>query len=255
MAVTYRGAAATSTIDGNGATTQNLAVLENPISSGVNVYVRRAFAQIDADILTAVMPLVSTSRITTFSGGIGCGRGEFDSAQSPSGVRLWSGEDEITATPGTTVWEQFSTRQHTGAGQVIGADQNLLPVMVADTGKEFVLRPGQHLLVTARASAASSNLSTLMHYVVAMAWDESTVTTFTISGVVTISGTPRNGAEVVIIVADDNAMTNAYLHSVQVTAGSGNWSAAIPSGKVAFAYSHDDVSGTLYTAPGRPFNT
>jgi len=257
VAITFKGSAATASFVGNNATTQNLFVLENLFTSNCHINVRRLMVQCDGiGILTAVMPLVKSCRITSAtSGGTELPKTPFVTTQaSDDGVVVRSGENTpIVATPAEpVVWEKFLTRAHTAAEMREGADASLLPSLV-DT-QTFKIRRGEKLLVWVAAAADTSNASTDMNWFVECVWEEDNLGTYTVSGVVTISAVPRNGAEVVVMVADDNAMTNAYLHSVQVTAGSGNWSAGIPTGKVAFAYAHDDVTGTLYTSPGRPFN-
>lgn len=262
MAVLYTGTVATPRMPGNALATQRLFALENRRGSNRLLRVRRLSTQMDATVaLTAVKPQVKTTRGSgVVLGGAQLDKGTFDTAQtSDDQIRVWFAPSsdlgisgEVISTPGTIQWQQYSGRMHTLAEQVIGADENQMPRLVEDTAFNYELYPGQHLLVTVNGTAVTGNPAT-NHWILNCVWTEEDFVSFTISGVVTLSAVPVVGAEVLVVVADNVAMDNAYFHSVQVTGAGGTWSAQIPVGKLAFAYAQNDVAGTKYTSPGRPY--
>lgn len=221
---------------------------------------RRLSTQMDATVaLTAVKPQLKTTRgVGSVVNGAQVAKGTFDTAQSSDHrVRIWhhGAPDlalgtEVIGTPGTVHWQQYSTRLHTLVEQVLGADENQMPLLVE--GFNCEIYPGQYLLVQAIGTAVTSNPVT-NHWVFNCAWTEEDFTTFTISGVVTLSAVPVVGAEVLVVIADDVAMTNAVFWEVVTTTAGGVWSSNIPVGKLAFAYAQNDVAGTKYTSPGRPY--
>jgi len=261
MAVLATRTIAPERITGDATTEQYLFALENRFSSGRLVRIRRATITLDATAaLTAVMPQIKAVR---GSGLVTNGRtvvpGTFDTTQTSSdGVRAYVAsrpDDGFSATMTVTSpainWQQYVTRYHTLAEQFINlGGESILPLLVESF--EYKIYPGQYFALRVNAAAASSNPVT-NYWLLNVCYTEEDLSTFTISGVVTLSAVPVVGAEVLVVVADDVAMTNAYFHSVQVTAAGGTWSAAIPNGKLAFAYAQDDVAGTKYTSPGRPY--
>jgi hypothetical protein len=84
-------------------------------------------------------------------------------------------------------------------------------------------------------------------------WEEDSLPTFAISGVVTLSAAPVSGAKVMVIQADDEVMTNATLVEVKTTNALGEWASTILSGKVGAAFVQYENGGTYYTAAGNPF--
>lgn len=163
---------------GNAATTQNLLSIEN-IDSTKLVYVRRLVVQMDCTAaLTAVMPQLKVSRATGVpTGGTTLNKGLFDTNNSSNSNTIVRGSTSSdggansgpTATPGDILWQQYGMRLHTAVGQVLGPDNNVLPMLV-DT-QDFVLRQNQALLVHIVAAAGSSNPST-NHYFVNICWEE-----------------------------------------------------------------------------------
>ena len=266
MAVTFQGTAQSLTIVGNDAVAQNLFVIENGYKSRVNVIVRRLTFGCDSLVaLTSVQNMLRVRRCSSVSGGVTLDKAKFTGLQtSDANVVLRAQANEtapITATAGDTVWTQMAGRMHTAVEQQMPEDdsevlkaRNLLPT-VAATLADFVLRPGQALLVKAIASTAASNALTSTNYVVRCDWDEESVTTFAISGTVTLSGSPVDGAKVMVLEADDATLTNAHLYEVKTTAGGGLWASTIRTGKVGAAFVQYENGGTYYTAPGSPFLT
>lgn len=163
---------------GNAATTQNLITIEN-IDATKLVWVRRLTVQMDATAaLTAVMPLIKTSRTTAVpTGGTALAKGLFDTTASSNANTIVRGSTATdggansgpTATAGDIVWQQYGMRLHTAVGQVLGNDNNALPALVDLT--DFVLRQDEALLVQIVAAAGTSNPAT-NHYFVQVVWEE-----------------------------------------------------------------------------------
>jgi hypothetical protein len=259
MAITFRGTVLTPIKIGNSNTTQNLFVFENGISSRVNVNIRRLSLQLDSIVAyTAVQPLVKLSRISSASNGVFLSKeNDFDTSQSSDpGVRIRGAlldGPSISATEGTTIWQQYCFRMHTLVGQVLGDDRNILTALVDDTGKEFKIRPGEMVLIQVVSAAAAANAINMTNWIINCAWEEDEITTFAISGVVSLNSTPIVGAKVIVVEARDHTLTDAILREVVTTTSGGAWSSTIRTGWVGGAFVQYDNSGTLYTAPGSPF--
>jgi hypothetical protein len=163
---------------GAAATTQNLFSIFNGGTNRI-VRVRRLVMQMDATaVLTGVMPIVKTSRVTAAPGaGITMTKVAWDTADSSHADIVVKGEAStdggartaITGTPGAVLWQQYGMRLHTAVGQVLGIDNNVL-TSITDTFP-VVLRQNEGLIVHILASAAASNPAT-NHYFVQCAWDE-----------------------------------------------------------------------------------
>jgi hypothetical protein len=263
MTVVFRGTAESQYIVGNDATTQNLFVIENGFKSRVNIIIRRLTFGCDSLVALATMQnMVRISRCTSVSGGVTLHKASFDNTQtSDSNVVMRSQNNEaslITATAGDTLWTQFAARMHTAVEQQNSErdseriqERNLIPL--ADLASGLTLRPGESLLVKVFANTAASNAQNSTNWAVRCSWDEDSITTFAISGTVTLSGSPLDGAKVMVVEADDTSLTNAHLYEVKTTAGGGLWSSTIRTGKVGAAFVQYESGGTYYTAPGSPF--
>jgi hypothetical protein len=175
--VTFQGTAVALITRGNSTTEQNIFALVNNWNSNVNVIVRRLTTQNDnGAVLTAVMPLVKICRVTAQSiknGGI-ITKGSFDTNLiSDINVEAKISIDtsiNIDATAGSFFWEQYTTRAPTLVGQMLGIDNNILPQLVENT--DFLLNPGQALLVQVRAAVTTSNTDVQNNYWVQAMWEE-----------------------------------------------------------------------------------
>jgi hypothetical protein len=161
---------------GNAATAQNLFVIYNT-SSTVVVDVRRLVMQMDATaVLTAVMPIIKTCRITTYSGGNALSKVDWGATASNAAVQVINAATAdgtagtaITATAGVTMWQQYGMRLHTLVGQVLGADNNVLSAI--SESYPVRLAQNQGLLVHVVAAAGTSNPNTNQWFV-QCAWEE-----------------------------------------------------------------------------------
>lgn len=163
---------------GSAATPHNLLTIEN-IDATTLVKIRRITVQLDATaVLTAVMPQIKTSRATAVpTGGTVLNKALFDTtiaSDSNTIVRGATASDggaatAITATAGTSIWQQYNMRLHTAVGQVLGVDGSVLPTLVADV--DLVLRQNEALLVQVVASIGTSNPATNF-WIVNIVWEE-----------------------------------------------------------------------------------
>jgi hypothetical protein len=168
--------AASFRILGNAAVAQNLFVIMNTHASKI-VEVRRLVMQMDATVvLTAVMPIIKTCRIASFTGGTALSKIDWGAVASDGAVQVVGANaadggaaTAITATPGATLWQQYGMRMHTLVGQVLGVDNNV--VSAISESYPIRLAQNQGLLVHILAAATTSNPAT-NHYFVECAWEE-----------------------------------------------------------------------------------
>ncbi len=163
---------------GTAATPHNLLTIEN-IDATKLVTIRRITVQLDATaVLTAVMPQVKASRATAVpTGGTALNKAQFDTANASNANTIVRGAtasdggaaSAITATAGTSIWQQYCMRMHTVVGQVLAPDNNVLPLLVES--KNFILRQNQALLIQIVAAVGTSNPAT-NHWFCNVVWDE-----------------------------------------------------------------------------------
>ena len=163
---------------GSAATPHNLFTIEN-IDATKLITIRRLTIQLDATaVLVAVMPQVKVSRSTAVpTGGTVLSKAQFDTANASNANSIVRGANAtdggvasaITATAGTTLWQQYCMRMHTVVGQVLAPDNNVLPALV-DT-ENLILRQNQALLVQVVAAAGTSNPAT-NHWFCNIVWEE-----------------------------------------------------------------------------------
>lgn len=173
----YFSAASFRTL-GTAATPQNLFTIEN-IDATKLIYIRRLTVQLDATaVLVSVMPQVKVSRATAVpTGGTVLAKAQFDTANASNANSIVRGANAsdggvataITATAGTSIWQQYCMRMHTVVGQVLALDNNVLPLLVET--ENLILRQNQALLVQVVASAGASNPAT-NHWFCNVVWEE-----------------------------------------------------------------------------------
>lgn len=169
---------ATFRILGTAATPQNLFTIEN-LDATKLVTIRRLTVQMDATaLLVSVMPQVKASRASAVpTGGTVLAKAQFDTANASNANTIVRGGNAadggvataIVATAGTVIWQQYSMRMHSLAGQVLAPDNNVLPLLVETNN--FILRQNQALLVQIIASAGASNPAT-NNWFCNVAWEE-----------------------------------------------------------------------------------
>lgn len=258
MTITFNGTAKAYMTFGNDALVQNLFTIENGPASRVNIMVRNMDIESDTlTVSTAVQSIMRTSRATSISGGIILEKVGFDTTQTsdPNVVFRTPLMDSarVTATPGTTIWQGYLGRMHTAVEQQQEpfTGRGLLPFK--GISPDFRLRPGEALVVQLISAATASNAAVMNFMAVQCGFDEEAISTFAISGTVTLSGSPVTGAKVAIVEADDINLTNAFLREVITTPAGGAWSSTIRTGKIGYAYVQYNNGGTYYTAPGSPY--
>ncbi len=163
---------------GTAATPQNLFTIEN-IDATKLIYIRRLTVQLDATaVLVSVMPQVKVSRsVAVPIGGTVLAKAQFDTANASNANSIVRGANAsdggvataITATAGTSIWQQYCMRMHTVVGQVLAPDNNVLPLLVET--ENLILRQNQALLVQVVASAGASNPAT-NHWFCNVVWEE-----------------------------------------------------------------------------------
>lgn len=259
MAITFKGSAQSIVALGNDSTEQNLFVFKNEIGSRVDVNIRDLKVRLDTiGALAAVCPLVKVSRATSISGGVMLAKAAFTTTQtSDPFVKVFSTSDDsgiITATAGNTIWQKFADRSHTIVEQQQKfRNKYILPTLVSKAGMEFKLRPGESILVKVVSAVGTSNARLANNWTIDCLWEEDAFSTFAISGTVTLGGSPVTGARVMVIEADDQLMTNAFLREVITTPAGGTWASSIKTGKVGAAFVQYTSGGTFYTAYGSPY--
>lgn len=265
MAILFTGLACGQRIIGNLGLTQDFFAIENGANSKRLLNVRRVLAQVDHQgfAATSLGGWIKMHRGTgTVSGGQSLPKVAFDTTLSSSkeiniytefsSDRAISGAG-VDGTPGSPLWSQFVSRMHTALANVQAADEPLVPLLASTVAlKPLKLYPGEYLIARLSFATAANN-SNLQGWLINTLWTEEDLATFAISGTVTLTGTPVVGAEVMVVIADNNDGLNARFWELVTTTAGGVWSSNIPVGKVAFAYSQNDVTGTLYTAEGRPY--
>lgn len=261
MPITFRGTAVSSNIISNAQTTQHIFALVNHRFSRVNVIVRDIIVQNDAfDNLTAVAPIVNVSRVTGgVTGGITVPKTPLHPSQVSSDfVQARSAHTSghnLTATVSSFLHRQFSARSHTGA------EQRLFPTVYNNVyigsyqlrKVSIIVRPNESLLVTITAGAVTQNPATANNWFAQVFWEEDELSTYTIGGVVSLSGSPISGAKVTILEALDIDLNDTILHEVKTTNALGEWSSTITTGRYGVAIAQYRVGTTYYTSVSRPY--
>lgn len=163
---------------GTAATPQNLMTIEN-IDATKLIYIRSIKVQMDATaVLTGVTSQIKLSRATAVpTGGTTLNKGQFDTGNASNAnsiVRCGTASDggaatAITATAGTTLWQEYAMRMHTVVGQVLQIDLLVAPELV--NAQSLILRQNQALLIQIVASAGASNPAT-NHWICDIVWEE-----------------------------------------------------------------------------------
>ncbi len=256
MAVSFKGSIPSQITFGNDSISQNIVTITNKVGSRVNVIIRNMTIQVDTlGAVTSVMPQAKVSRATGISGGAVLEKTAYTTTESSSSsveIRSPIGDGQpITATAGDTIHQLFCNRMHTLVEQVLEAEGDLLPYLVKT--QNFILRPGESLLVRIVSSAVTTNAALKTYWFTKIMWEEDAIATFAISGTVTLGGSPVSGARVIVVESDDISMTNPVLVEVITTPAGGTWASSIKTGKIGAAFVQYESGGTYYTANGSPY--
>jgi hypothetical protein len=191
------------------------------------------------------------------TGGIALAKCAFDTSQNSNvGVTVRAAiasGSPLTAVCGNTDYEQFTCRMHTAVEQVIVPDVNCLPSLIQNEADRYVIAPGETLLVCVEGATVASNTAIANNWFVQCVWEEESIGTFAISGTVTLSGSPVNGAKVMVLEASDKSAADAVLVEVVTTNALGQWASSIKAGRYGLAVVQYESGGLYYTAPGSPF--
>lgn len=259
MAYQYKGLASSQLIFGNDALTQNLFVVQNGYASRVNIIIKCLAHQNDPQaLLTSVMPQINVASGTGLAtGGTELGKVPFSTAYvSDANVKIlaaYGNCSPITIVANQRMWQQYSNRMHTAFGQVWSFDSGLIPTLMQENANQYVLRPGQVLVIQVTGATAASNAALCNNMFAQVCWEEEAISTFAISGTVTLGGVAVVGAKVTVIEADDESMTNARIVEVKTTGVGGLWASTIRNGCVGSAFVQYKDGSTYYTAPGSPY--
>ena len=165
---------------GSAATTQNLFTLTNTDATKL-IYIRRLILLMDSTVLSLnFMPVFKTVRTSGAnpSGGTQLTKVPFRTTNVSNANTIALGANAvdagaataITATAGVaTIWQQMGMRVASNADQVLGFDNNMLPMLI-DT-RNLILRQNQSILVYLSALATTLNPTT-NHYIVNCVWEE-----------------------------------------------------------------------------------
>jgi hypothetical protein len=160
---------------GSAATPQNLLTLENPAANLNNVVIRDCTIMSDSTVALAtvaqqailskpaVLPtggtvLVAVKYKTSYVNATAILRG---ATASDGGVAT-----AITATPGTSIWQQFLDRPHTVVGWFTHPNYRMVPDIGADL-RQLILAPGESILVQLVGNAPATT-----HMICNIAWTE-----------------------------------------------------------------------------------
>lgn len=267
MAITWRGSTVTPMIQAMPALNSNVVVfaIVNTFRSRVNVNILRIVCQYDADepptstTSNHVMPIMRSRRCAAanVSGGIKiAARPAYDrNVDAPDdGVLLlfdpgaFGGPDTliVASSRGTPLWEQFMVRQASSVEQQTSWDNFCAPAIAAS--HELILSPGEALIIEQVAALPTGGKAFFNIF-----WEEDTVDTgYVVGGSVQLSGSPVNGAKVLLVT---DSATNMPVPTVEVltTGAPGTFSKTLASGVKAAVFVQHENGGTKYTDEGKPY--
>jgi len=215
MSITYKGTSSGVVVYGDNTTTQALFSVANNWGSVVDVDIRRLCLQNDATNFTTTVPipLMKVFRISSddIIGGVLLPKATFDTQMSSSNqVEVRSNfqtssvafpdigtiltTTELSRVTGSNViWQQYTHRMHTGYGQVLSWDYNMLPYLVEV--EDFILHPGEALLIEVTTVNPDANSRDRTIAWAQVMWEESPTTS---SFIYSISGITKDSASVAL---------------------------------------------------------
>lgn len=266
MAITWRGSTVTPMLQAMPAVNSNVVVfaIVNTFRSRANVDILRTVCQLDVaesptgSTANRVSPIIRARRCAAsdVSGGVEVkARPPYDTTiNSPDpGVKLlfdpgaFGGPDTLitAANRGTPAWEQFTARQASQVEQFNSWDNFATSVL---TTKRILLRPGEALIFEQVAAQPTGGAVWFD-----VAWQEDQIDTgYVVGGSVELSGSPVNGAKVLLVTDSTTAMP-APTVEVLTTGAPGTFSKTLASGVKAAVFVQHENGGTKYTDEGKPY--
>ena len=268
MAVTWRGSTVTPMMQAMFSTINTdvvLAAIVNTFRSRSKVRILRLVCQYDTTepptgtTSNRVMPIIRARKCSAsnVSGGVEVGaRPAWDTsiATADPGVKIlfnpgaFGGPDTVIsiASPTAPIWQQFAARQASSVEQVQSYDNSCLPALAA--AFEFILDVGEALVLEQKAALPTGGVAWFN-----IAWEEDGVDVgYIIGGSVQLSGSPVNGAKVLLVTDSTTSMDSPDVETLTTNA-SGAFSKTVASGVKAAVFVQHENGGTKYTDEGKPF--
>jgi hypothetical protein len=138
-------------------------------------------------------------------------------------------------------------KQASSVEQVLSQDNFMMPALGAT--KDIILRPGEALVIEQQAAALPTGGTAWFQ----VAWEEDTVDTgYVVGGTVNLSGSPVNGAKVLLVTDSTTAMPAPTIETL-TTGAPGTFSKTLASGVKAAVFVQHEAGGTKYSDEGKPF--
>jgi len=268
MAVTWRGSAVTPQIQAMPAVSGNVVVFAvvNTFRSRANAAILRLVCQFDnvelptGNTANRVMPIMRARRCAAsdVSGGVAiAARPAWDTAlNTPDpGIELrfnpgaFGGPDTVIAAAnrGGPMWEQYTMRQASAVEQVLSEDNHLVPEKGAVN--RIVIRPGEALVIEQQAPALPTGGTAWFQ----IAWEEDQIDAgYVVGGTVNLSGSPVNGAKVLLVTDSSTAMPSPTVETL-TTGAPGTFAKTLASGVKAAVFVQHQDGADLYTDEGKPY--
>jgi hypothetical protein len=267
MAITWRGSTVTPQIQAMPPTNGNVVVfaIVNTFRSRCKAIPLRIVCQYDSNEAPTgttgnrVMPIIRARRCAAadVSGGVAINaRPAWDTTiNSPDpGLQLlfnpgaYGGPDtNITAANrGGAAWQQYTMRQASAVEQVRSQDNFCIPALAANG--DGALHPGEALIFEQVAALPTGGVVWFQ-----VAWEEDqTDAGYQVAGTVNLSGSPVNGAKVLLVTDSTTGMNNPSVETL-TTGAPGTFSKTLATGVKAAVFVQHESGGTKYTDEGKPF--
>jgi hypothetical protein len=148
---------------------------------------------------------------------------------------------------GGPMWQQYTMRQASAIEQVLSQDNFMVPTMASSA--DIYLRPGEALVIEQQAPL---NPTGGVHWF-QVAWEEDQIDEgYVVGGTVNLSGSPVNGAKVLLVTDATTGMNNPSIETL-TTGAPGTFSKTLASGVKAAVFVQHEAGGTRYSDEGKPF--
>ena len=268
MALTWRGSTVTPLIQPQPVPSGNNVVFAvvNTFRSRAKVDILRIVHQMDNDELATgsttnrIMPIMRTRKCAAadVSGGIAVkARPAWDTAiNSPDdGVKIlfnpgaYGGPDTLitAANRSAPFWQQFTMRQASAVEQVLSQDNSCAPRLALSS--PFVLMPGEALIIEQQEPLLPVGGTSWFQ----IAWEEDQIDAgYVVGGTVNLSGSPVNGAKVLVVTDSATAMPAPEIETL-TTGAPGTFSKTLASNVKAAVFVQHETGGTKYSDEGKPY--